>query len=200
MLKSAIPVASGSPPNMSNGSSIAMSITRTRLRLAPGPARNPSDRDSKQAGFSAFELLAIVAIILIIAAIAVPNLLLRSRRIANEAAAVGSLRMINTECVTYSGIYHVGFPSTLAVLGSAGALSSTSAQLIDNVLASGAKSGYTFTYVAGAAADGVIRTYTLHASPITPGQTGLRYFYTNQLGIIRFNLSALATVSDAPVQ
>jgi len=152
-----------------------------------------------QKGFSLIELLIVVAIILIIAAIAIPNLL-RSRMAANEASAVGSLRTINTSCVAYSTTYGIGFPSTLASLGTSGAVSSTSAQLIDNVLAGGAKSGYSFTYVAGALAGGVIPTYTVNASPITAGQTGQRYFYTDQSGVIRFNVSAVASASDNPLQ
>jgi len=154
---------------------------------------------NRQKGFSLIELLIVVAIILIIAAIAIPNLL-RSRMAANEASAVGSLRTINTACVTYSTTYGVGFPSALTSLGGTGAVSSTAAQLIDAVLAAGSKSGYTFTYTAGAAAGGVIPTYAVNADPITPGQTGLRYFFTDQSGVIRFNTSAQASASDSPLQ
>src|SRR2546423_10136180 len=70
----------------------------------------------KQKGFSLIELLIVVAIILIIAAIAIPNLL-RSKMAANEASAVGSLRTINTSQVTYSSTYGIGFASTLGALG-----------------------------------------------------------------------------------
>ncbi|HUJ41109.1 MAG TPA: hypothetical protein VLW54_11235, partial [Candidatus Acidoferrales bacterium] len=88
----------------------------------------------------------------------------------------------------------------LTSLGTSGGVSSTGAQLIDNVLAGGSKSGYTFTYTAGAAAGGVVPTYTVNADPITPGQTGQRYFFTDQSGVIRFNTSAVATASDSPLQ
>jgi len=153
---------------------------------------------SSEDGFSLIELLIVVAIILIIAAISVPNLL-RSRMAANEASAVGSLRTINTACIAYSTTYG-GFPSTLSNLGTSGAASSTSADLIDNVLASGTKTGYSFTYTAGAVAGGVISVYSLTASPVVVGQTGQRYFFTDQSAVIRFNVSALATDSDAPLQ
>ena len=106
----------------------------------------------KQKGFSLIELLIVVAIILIIAAIAIPNLL-RSRMAANEASAVGSIRTINTACVTYSTTYpDVGYPTTLAQLKPAAAATSANADLIDSVLAGGTKSGYSFTMTVGAAA------------------------------------------------
>ena len=152
----------------------------------------------QHAGFSLIELLIVVAIILVIAAISVPNLL-RSRMAANEASAVGSLRAINTACIAYSTTFG-GFPSSLSNLGTSGGASSTSADLIDNVLASGVKTGYTFTYTAGAVAGGVISVYTLIADPVVPGQTGQRYFFTDQSAVLRFNVSAEATVSDAPLQ
>ena len=89
----------------------------------------------KQKGFSLIELLIVVAIILIIAAIAIPNLL-RSRMAANEASAVGSLRTINTAEVTYASTYPAnGFAPSLAILGPGGrAATSTNACLLDNVL------------------------------------------------------------------
>jgi len=154
---------------------------------------------NREKGFSLIELLIVVAIILIIAAIAIPNLL-RSRMAANEASAVGSLRTINTACVTYSTTYGIGFPAALSNLGTSGGVSSTSSQLIDNILAGGAKSGYTFVYAAAAATNGVVPTYTANANPQVAGQTGQRFFFTDQSGVIRFNVSAGATVSDSPLQ
>ena len=156
-------------------------------------------RTRTEKGFSLIELLIVVAIILIIAAIAIPNLL-RSRMAANEASAVGSMRTINTACVTYSTTYGVGFPTTLTALGTFGAgPSSTNAQLIDDVLAAGSKSGYTFSY-APTTVGSITSTYTLNGSPLTYNQTGQRYFFTDQSGVIRFNVSASATVSDSPLQ
>jgi len=156
-------------------------------------------RTEREKGFSLIELLIVVAIILIIAAIAIPNFM-HSKMSANESSAVASLRTIDTECVNYSTTYGTGYPSSLATLGTSGAVSSTSANLLDNVLAGGIKSGYTFTYTSGAAAGGLISTYTVNADPVSTGITGIRHFYTDQSYVIRFNASAAASVSDAPIQ
>ena len=87
----------------------------------------------KEKGFSLIELLIVVAIILIIAAIAVPNLL-RSRMAANESSAAASLRTIATANVTYSSTYNVGFAGALTALGPTTAPSSATADLLDSVL------------------------------------------------------------------
>src|SRR5690349_521683 len=104
----------------------------------------------KQKGFSLIELLIVVAIILIIAAIAVPNLL-RSRMAANESSAAGSERTLATSNVTYSTTYGLGYAVSMAALGPAATASSSAADLIDATLAgatisSAPKSGYFFTY------------------------------------------------------
>ncbi len=169
----------------------------------------------KQKGFSLIELLIVVAIILIIAAIAIPNLL-RSRMAANEASAVGSLRTMTTAAVTYSSTYGNGFPPTLGSMGgvAGGAATCDAAQLIDNVLSNNGagntstKTGYNFTYAAGAAfaaapapgcaAVGTV-TYTLNADPITRGTTGQRSFFTDNSGVIRFNATAAAAATDPPI-
>ena len=151
---------------------------------------------NKQKGFSLIELLIVVAIILIIAAIAIPNLL-RSKMAANEASAVGSMRTINTACVGYSTTYG-GYPAGLSNLGPLTPATSTSADLIDSVLASGTKSGYTFTY-AGVAVAGVVQTYGLTATPVTVGTTGQRGFFTDQSGVIRSDPSGTATVASSPI-
>lgn len=155
----------------------------------------------KNKGFSLIELLIVVAIILIIAAIAIPNLL-RSRISANEASAVGSLRSLNTVSVTYASTYG-GFPPSLTALGpvaGGGAPTAAAADLIDSVLAAGTKSGYTFTFAAtDANGDGKMDTYVVNADPVTPGTTGQRYFFTDQSGVVRANPTAKASVTDTPI-
>jgi prepilin-type N-terminal cleavage/methylation domain-containing protein len=160
-------------------------------------------------GFSLSELLIVVAIILIIAAIAIPNLL-RSRIAANQASAVGSLRTLNTAEITYATTYNTGYTATLGNLGPPAAGSNpaaTAAGLIDSVLSGGTatatlsvKSGYTFVYTpAGTDASGRIDTYGITATPITVGTTGTNYYYTDMSGVIRQNSTATAGSTDSPL-
>ena len=156
----------------------------------------------KQKGFSLIELLIVVAIILIIAAIAIPNLL-RSRMAANEASAVGSIRSINTAAVTYSSTYPaIGYPTTLAQLapatGGAGA-SSSAADLVDSVLSGGTKSGYQFKMAA--LGSGTPQTgYSVNGDPVAPNTSGTRGFYSDQSGVIRYFSASGAKSSDSPLQ
>jgi type IV pilus assembly protein PilA len=159
---------------------------------------------NKQKGFSLIELLIVVAIILIIAAIAIPNLL-RSKMAANEASAVSSLRTLNTSIVAYSTTYATD-PTNLGSMGpvTGGAVpSSTAADLVDNLLGTDPanKSGYTITYTAGSPATGTtaISTYTMIAVPQSTS-TGQRQFYTDQSGVIRQTTDgSTPTASSSPI-
>jgi prepilin-type N-terminal cleavage/methylation domain-containing protein len=164
---------------------------------------------NKQKGFSLIELLIVVAIILIIAAIAIPNLI-RSKMAANEASAVASERTINTSEVVYSSTYNVAsiFSASLTALSdggtaancAAGAIpNSANACLIDSALAaaipgSQGKSGYTFLYANPAAG-----SYTVQAAPVNVNSTGVRYFFTDQTVVIRANSAAPATSTSTPI-
>jgi type IV pilus assembly protein PilA len=158
-------------------------------------------RTNKQKGFSLIELLIVVAIILIIAAIAIPNLL-RSKMAANEASAVGSLRTLNTAAVTFSTSYGE-YPGSLSVLGpvvSGTNASSSLADLVDSVLAGGIKSGYSFSWSTGTQdSSNNYLNYAIYASPTSLGVTGQRYFYTDQSGVIRANVSLAATATSTPL-
>jgi ketosteroid isomerase-like protein len=129
----------------------------------------------------------------------------RPRDAANEAAAVGALRTLNTACVTYSATYGTGFPAKLSYLGNlepkaAGQVGPTTADLIVNELALGTKDGYMFLYSPGVAMGRVAVTYMIQANPVSPGQTGGRYFYTDQSGVIRSNPLRPATKTDPPIR
>jgi len=155
----------------------------------------------KQAGFSLIELLIVVAIILIIAAIALPNLM-AARMSANEASAVQSLRTIQSAETAYATTFpSVGFSATLANLGGGGgaACTATPAQacLIDSILAGGNKSGYVIVWTGDGLTPSV--SYNINADPSVRGGTGRRSFFTNYPGVIRYNDAAPATVNDPTI-
>jgi len=164
-----------------------MELTKSEVRIQQGHAK------AWEKGFSLIELLIVVAIILIIAAIAIPNLL-RSKMAANEASAVGSVRTINTAEITYSATWGVGYATALSNLGGAAGCtaSSTTACLVDPVLSTGTKSGYTFLAAGGAAVGGIVNTYEVNATPVTVGTTGTRSFCSDQSGVIRYKTSGAA--------
>jgi type IV pilus assembly protein PilA len=152
----------------------------------------------KQKGFSLIELLIVVAIILIIAAIAIPNLL-KSRIAANEASAVGTVRTLNTAQVTYNASCQQ-YANGIGELNT-GTVCAAGANIIDATLATGSKSGYNFAVKApGTTNNGTIgTTFDVNADPITGGVTGVRHFFSNESLVIRVDPAAAATNASAPL-
>jgi len=146
----------------------------------------------KQRGFSLIELLIVVAIILIIAAIAIPNLM-RSKIAANEASAVASVRTIITAEATYVSTYpETGYATTIGQLGPKADNStpdSSNADLIDRVLAAAVddthlKSGFYFTLAPNGESAVPYSRFKLNAQPKSISM-GLRNFYSDETGVIR---------------
>jgi prepilin-type N-terminal cleavage/methylation domain-containing protein len=143
-------------------------------------------------GFSLIELLIVVAIILVIAAIAIPSYL-RSRIAANESAAVASIRTLNTAMISYNSAYPtVGYAATLGALAGTTCAppDSTSACLVDTQLGGGLKNGYTFTLSNVTGTPNA--TYTVVGAPVLPNGSGIRYFCSFQDGVVRFSMATLS--------
>jgi prepilin-type N-terminal cleavage/methylation domain-containing protein len=157
----------------------------------------------KQKGFSLIELLIVVAIILIIAAIAIPNLL-RARIAANESAAASAIRTINTAEISYNSTYPaVGYSTNLVSLGPGGIAAACPAPpvaatscLVDGVLASGVKGGYTYGYTPTGAAPAT--GYQVAGKPTTANSTGVRAFCSFEDAVVRVDPTG-ALANTCPV-
>ena len=144
--------------------------------------------------------LAAIPFILIIAAIAIPNLL-RARTAANEASAVGTLRTYNTAMVTYvNACPDIGYPSSLDNLGPGGK-DCAHMDLVEPQMAAQVpvKHGYRFFYMREQSPEGKLK-YILAADPVTPGTSGVRHFFTDESGVIRFSMRGAADVNSEPLQ
>ena len=151
-------------------------------------AENERGEMVREKGFSLIELLIVVAIILIIAAIAIPNLL-RSRMAANEASAVSGIRAITTAQHAYSAAYpDLGYSCSLSSLGpppTGNSVSSTAADILDPVISGGTKAGYSFGI--SNCTGTPVSNYQSGAGPITVGGSGQRAFCSDASGIIQYS-------------
>ncbi len=139
-------------------------------------------------GFTLVEIMIVVAIIALLAAISIPNLL-RAKLNANEVAAISALRTVSMACESFRAAQSpTTYPANLAALGAA------TPPYIDPVLAIGTKQGYTFVLV------GAANAYTCTARPVTVNVTGERSFFVDEPGVIRWAMRAAATVASPPVE
>jgi type IV pilus assembly protein PilA len=160
--------------------------------------------------------IAIIPFVLIVAAIAIPNLL-RARMAADEASAVNSLRTIDVAAVQYASGYENGFPSSFQVFGSGETIvgNCNHAGLIDRRLAAGQKDGYIFTYTpqfpndaagpvvspnaaAKGCTSGGASGFTVTADPVQRNTTGVRSFFSDQTGVIRYSANGDSATADSP--
>jgi type IV pilus assembly protein PilA len=149
---------------------------------------------NKQHGFSLVELLIVVAIILVIAAIAIPNLM-RSRMAANEAGAVHAIRLINNAELSYSAANKdIGYTCSLATLGGT---SATDAYLLDPDVSAGAKQGYNYSLQNCSTNGSMVTSYQSFADPLVPNSTGQRHFCSDPSGVIRFDPNAACVVTSS---
>src|SRR5262245_54736547 len=153
-------------------------------RIIRGPCAPPPG------GFTLIELMIVIAIIAIIAAIAIPNLI-EARKGSNEAAAIGALRTISTA----QSLFREGDKDHNGLLDYATSLGAlASADLIDSVLGTGAKQGYTFSVVG---ADTLV--WSAVSNPGALHKSGDRFFFVDESGVIRFSTTSQASSSSSPI-
>lgn len=134
--------------------------------------------------FTLVEIMIVIAIIIVLAFISVPNLL-RSNVNANETSTIANLRNLYGAFVMYYGANNRTYPEQLSDM----------AGYINPALVNGEKSGYSFNYVRDSSDE-----FHINADPLTPGRTGARYFYMDETSIIRYNTSGEAGEDDPPAK
>ncbi|HYX68647.1 MAG TPA: hypothetical protein VE825_05915 [Terriglobales bacterium] len=175
----------------------------------PGDSTSPPSH-----GHQVVVALLITVLVLLALLIVIPNLLV-SRRSPGESSSVSGVRTINVSAITYASLYpKVGFPPSLAALGSGGTDCSHPTEqhacLVDDILAAGEKSGYRYRY-APVKSGGVTTAYTLHADPIPQPPSWLdrlfhtqpdlshRHFFSDESGIIRSEMGREAGPQSPPL-
>lgn len=159
----------------------------------------------RERGFSLLELLIVVAIIVIITTVAVPNLI-HTRSSTNEASALKSLQVLNTACVEYYSAYG-SYPHNQSDLGppANGTPTKTGADMAPPDLAptgdtAASKAGYTFHYVPGQAdVSGNIHTYSIVADPLQYKETGNRRFFSDQTTVVHYTIDGSAATAASPM-
>ena len=142
-------------------------------------------------GFTLVEIMIVVAIIALLAAISIPSLL-RSRLAANETAAIGTTRTISTACETFRSVQTPPqYPLTLAAMATA------NPSYIENTFAAtNQRQGYAFNYVRTG-----LNAYTMNANPLPPANSnGTRWFFVDESGVIRVSAVGPATAASTPLQ
>ena len=134
-------------------------------------------------GFTLVEIMIVVAIIVLLAAIAIPNLL-RARLSANEATSIAAMRTLSTALESYRAAQS---PPSYPVGSVLTPLSTANPPYIDSVLGAGNKSGYTYTYA------GTANVFNVTAAPQTANVTGVRSFFVDQSGVVRVGTSSSGT-------
>jgi len=170
-----------------------------RATIRAGKAHRSAHR--AQRGFSLIELLIVVGIILVIAALALVSLM-QAKIAANEAAAVNAMKTLNTGNVTYAAdCPSIGYAASLADLGPGAGGCTGGANITDPILgvAAPTRSGYSFTY-APTAVGGLNTSYSLNGDPLNQGVSGTRHFYSDQTGVIHYAEAGSATATSSVLQ